>query len=146
MKDSINSMDLKKLTLTDAMLNSMAHLSKNPEAMARSIEKSLNASFKALIKALKENTGAKTGGGGGDSGAKTGGDGGAKTLTTDTGTTDKQDVKKTGYLAEDAKKSGYVNDSNVFGLNDANTGIYQAMVEALNDVVIRTVDVSSRRG
>ena len=139
MKDSVNSMDLRKLTLTDAMLRSMAILSKNPEAMAKTIEKSLNASFKELIAAIKSNLPAKAATN--YTPVKTE----VKTVTTDNGTVDdvKKEAKKTGYLAEDAKKSGFKNDSNVFGLSDANTGMYQAMVEALNDVVIRTVSVSS---
>jgi hypothetical protein len=141
MKDSVNSMDLKKLTLTDAMLNSMAHLSKNPEAMARSIEKSLNASFKALIEALKSNTGAKTSGGGGDGSKDNGGMrtlGGGGDNNGGLGTGGAGGTGDTGGRPKSTTNKAGGNDD-VFQLSNSNRGIYQAMVEALNDTVIRTM-------
>jgi hypothetical protein len=53
-KDHLNGLDLKKLTLTDSMMKSIAALSKNPEAVAGIISKSINKSYEELIKALKE--------------------------------------------------------------------------------------------
>jgi hypothetical protein len=61
MKDSVNGMDLKKLTLTDSMMKSIAALSKNPEAMAKVIAESINKSYEELIKALKELSGSSSG-------------------------------------------------------------------------------------
>ena len=55
-----NSLDLKKLTLTDSMFHAIAAMSKNPEAMASAIVKSMNKSFEELIKALKELAAANT--------------------------------------------------------------------------------------
>jgi hypothetical protein len=54
LKDSINAMDLKKLTLTDSLMKSLAILSKNPEAVAKAIEGSIDKSFKELVDAIKE--------------------------------------------------------------------------------------------
>ena len=54
LKETINSMDLKKLTLTDSLMKSIAMLSKNPEAIARAIEGSIEKSFEELVAALKE--------------------------------------------------------------------------------------------
>ena len=54
LKETINSMDLKRLTLTDSLMKSIAMLSKNPEAIARAIEGSIEKSFEELIDALKE--------------------------------------------------------------------------------------------
>ena len=75
MKDHVNGMDLKKLTLTDSMMKSIAALSKNPEAMAKVIASSISKSYEELIKALKElaaaNTPKSTGGDGGDTGGNT---------------------------------------------------------------------------
>jgi hypothetical protein len=56
LKESINSIDLKKLTLTDSMMKSIALLSKNPEAIANAIEGSIETAFDELISALKELT------------------------------------------------------------------------------------------
>jgi len=71
----VNGLDLKKLTLTDSMFNAIAAIAKNPDAIAASISKSMNKSFEALIKALKElaaaNTPAGGGGGGGGGGTST---------------------------------------------------------------------------
>jgi hypothetical protein len=54
LKETINSMDLKKLTLTDSLMKSIAMLSRNPEAIAKAIEGSIEKSFEELIDALKE--------------------------------------------------------------------------------------------
>jgi hypothetical protein len=54
LKETINSLDLKKLTLTDSLMKSLAMLSKNPEAIAKAIEGSIEKSFEELIAALKE--------------------------------------------------------------------------------------------
>jgi hypothetical protein len=54
LKETINSMDLKKLTLTDSLMKSLAILSKNPEAVAAAIEGSIEKSFEELVNALKE--------------------------------------------------------------------------------------------
>jgi hypothetical protein len=54
LKETINSMDLKKLTLTDSLMKSLAILSKNPEAVAKAIEGSIEKSFKELVDAIKE--------------------------------------------------------------------------------------------
>ena len=69
----INGMDLKKLTLTDSMMKSIAALSKNPEAVAKAVAKSIDDSFEELIKALKELAGAQGGGGGAAAPAASGG-------------------------------------------------------------------------
>jgi len=53
-KDSINAMDLKKLTLTDSLMKSLAAIAKNPEAMARAVEGGINEAFQQLAKALEE--------------------------------------------------------------------------------------------
>jgi hypothetical protein len=53
-KDSINAMDLKKLTLTDAMMRSLAAIAKNPEAMAKAVEGGIDKAFQDLAEALKE--------------------------------------------------------------------------------------------
>jgi hypothetical protein len=53
-KDHINAMDLKKLTLTDALMRSLASIAKNPEAMARAVEGGIDKAFKDLAEALKE--------------------------------------------------------------------------------------------
>lgn len=55
----INGMDLKKLTMTDSMMRSIAALSKNPEAVAKMVSQSIEKSFEELIKALKELTAAQ---------------------------------------------------------------------------------------
>jgi hypothetical protein len=54
LKETINQMDLKKLTLTDSLMKSIALLSKNPEAIASAIEGSIEKSFEDLVTALKE--------------------------------------------------------------------------------------------
>jgi hypothetical protein len=54
LKETINQMDLKKLTLTDSLMKSIAMLSKNPEAIANAIEGSIEKSFEDLVNALKE--------------------------------------------------------------------------------------------
>jgi hypothetical protein len=53
-KDSINAMDLKKLTLTDALMRSLAAIAKNPEAMAQAVEGGIDKAFQELAEALKE--------------------------------------------------------------------------------------------
>jgi hypothetical protein len=53
-KDHINSMDLKKLTLTDSMMRSLASIAKNPEAMAKAIEGGIDKAFQDLAKALND--------------------------------------------------------------------------------------------
>jgi hypothetical protein len=53
-KDSINAMDLKKLTLTDSLMKSLAAIARNPEAMATAIEGGINSAFEQLAKALEE--------------------------------------------------------------------------------------------
>ena len=63
-KEHVNSLDLKKLTLTNSMFQAIAAMSKNPEAMAKAIVSSMNKSFEELIKALKELAAANGGGGG----------------------------------------------------------------------------------
>jgi hypothetical protein len=83
MQQHINGMDLKKLTLTDSMMKSIAMLSKNPEAIAKAVTNSIEESFKELIEALKELAKANapvaaapaagSGGSGGDGGKGTGG-------------------------------------------------------------------------
>ena len=69
MQTHINGMDLKKLTLTDSMMKSIAAMSKNPEAIAKMVGDTMEKSFTELIKALKElaiaNTPAPPAGGGG---------------------------------------------------------------------------------
>jgi len=50
----INSLDLKKLTLTDSMFTALAAMSKNPDAIAKMVGKTMDKSFEELIKALKE--------------------------------------------------------------------------------------------
>jgi hypothetical protein len=140
MKESVNSMDLKKLTLTDAMLRSMAILSKNPEAMAKTIEKSLNASFAALIAAIKSNLPAKAA----NNTVNNTVDSPTKTVTTNKGDGDKKDDNKDNKKESGNKsKTGFKDDSNIFTMTAKNQDMYQAMVEALNDVVIRTVAVGS---
>jgi len=67
-KDHVNSLDLKKLTLTNTMFQAIAAMSKNPEAMAKAIVSSMNKSFEELIKALKELAAANTPPGGGGNG------------------------------------------------------------------------------
>jgi hypothetical protein len=59
-KTHVNGLDLKKLTLTDSLFNAIAAMSKNPDAIANSIAKSMNKSFEALIKALKDLAAANT--------------------------------------------------------------------------------------
>ena len=66
-KEHVNSLDLKKLTLTNSMFQAIAAMSKNPEAMAKAIVSSMNKSFEELIKALKslaESTGGNGNGNG----------------------------------------------------------------------------------
>jgi len=53
-KDSINAMDLKKLTLTDSLMTSLAAIAKNPEAMAKAVEGGINEAFQQLAKALED--------------------------------------------------------------------------------------------
>jgi hypothetical protein len=53
-KDSINAMDLKKLTLTDSLMTSLAAIAKNPEAMAKAVQGGINEAFTQLAKALEE--------------------------------------------------------------------------------------------
>lgn len=53
-KDHINAMDLKKLTLTDALMRSLAAIAKNPEAMAKAVEGGIDKAFKDLAEALKQ--------------------------------------------------------------------------------------------
>ena len=69
MQTHINGMDLKKLTLTDSMMRSIAAMSKNPEAIAKMVGDTMSKSFEELITALKElavaNTPAPPAGGGG---------------------------------------------------------------------------------
>lgn len=67
-KDHVNSLDLKKLTLTNTMFQAIAAMSKNPEAMAKAIVSSMNKSFEELIKALKELAAANTPPGGNGNG------------------------------------------------------------------------------
>jgi len=52
-KDAINGMDLKKLTLTDSLMKSLAVIAKNPEAMARAVEGGINKAFESLSNELK---------------------------------------------------------------------------------------------
>lgn len=53
-KDHINSFDLKKLTLTDSLMKSIAAMSKNPEAIAAMVGTTMEKAFEELINALKE--------------------------------------------------------------------------------------------
>ena len=53
-KEHINSFDLKKLTLTDSLMKSIAAMSKNPEAIAAMVGDTMEKSFQELIDALKE--------------------------------------------------------------------------------------------
>jgi hypothetical protein len=53
-KDHINAFDLKKLTLTDSLMRSIAAMSKNPEAIAAMVGDTMEKSFQELIDALKE--------------------------------------------------------------------------------------------
>jgi hypothetical protein len=47
-------MDLKKLTLTDSLMTSLAAIAKNPEAMAKAVEGGINEAFQQLAKALED--------------------------------------------------------------------------------------------
>lgn len=62
-KEHVNSFDLKKLTLTDSMMKSLAILAKNPEAIANQIDESIKAAFEELVKAIKDLNAAGGGGG-----------------------------------------------------------------------------------
>jgi hypothetical protein len=53
-KESINAMDLKKLTLTDSLMASLAAIAKNPEAMAKAVQGGIDEAFQQLAKALEE--------------------------------------------------------------------------------------------
>jgi hypothetical protein len=84
MKDHLNGMDLKKLTLTDSMMKSIAALSKNPEAIASMVADSINKSFEELINALKElSASSAPAGGGGGGGGDTSTGNTNKTVTTE---------------------------------------------------------------
>jgi hypothetical protein len=61
-KEHVNSFDLKKLTLTDSMMKSLAILAKNPEAIASQIDESIKSAFEELVAAIKELNGAGGGG------------------------------------------------------------------------------------
>jgi hypothetical protein len=54
LKDNINGMDLKKLTLTDSMMKSIAMLSKSPEAIGDKIAESIDKAFEDLAKAITD--------------------------------------------------------------------------------------------
>jgi len=53
-KEAINGMDLKKLTLTDSLMKSLAVIAKNPDAMAKAVEGGINKAFEDLTKALTD--------------------------------------------------------------------------------------------
>jgi hypothetical protein len=135
-KESINGMDLKKLTLTDSMLHSMALLSKNPEVLAERMRKSLETSFKELIKALKD----LAGGQGSGSGTGTGGGGGGNLASFGAG----QDNTTLRKGAGDSTAAGgiTINDALIKAVKDRGGNeaefrtFYLAMLEALNDSVI----------
>jgi hypothetical protein len=97
----INGLDLKKLTLTNSMFNAIAALSKNPDAIAKAVTESMNKSFEALIKAIKElaaaNTPAPSAGSPGPSGtpAPTGTPGPGKNTPAPTNNANKNKESKT---------------------------------------------------
>ncbi len=62
-KDHVNAMDIKKLTLTDSMMHSIAVLSKSPDAIGKTIQETIEKSFEKMtnafissIKGVKEET------------------------------------------------------------------------------------------
>lgn len=69
LKGHINDMDLKKLTLTDSMMRSIAMLSKSPEAIGQKIAESIDKAFEDLAKAIAESIGEIKSEGGGAAGA-----------------------------------------------------------------------------
>lgn len=64
-KNNINDIDIKKLTLTDSMMKSLSVLSKNPEAISGAIKESIETAFskmtdemqKILMEVLRKNGG-----------------------------------------------------------------------------------------
>lgn len=56
-KEHINNMDLKKLTMTDSMLKSLAIMSKSPEVIAGKLSESIEKAFEEFVAAIKELTG-----------------------------------------------------------------------------------------
>jgi hypothetical protein len=56
-KESVNGMDLKKLTTTDSLVKSLAIMSKSPEATAKAIKESIEDAFEKFIESLKDVTG-----------------------------------------------------------------------------------------
>jgi hypothetical protein len=54
LKEHINDMDLKKLTLTNSMMTSIAMLSKSPEAIGDKIAESIDKAFEDLAKAITD--------------------------------------------------------------------------------------------
>ena len=57
-KDNINAIDLKKLTLTDSMMNSIAILSKAPDTLDKTLQDAIETSFEKMtavfVSAIKE--------------------------------------------------------------------------------------------
>ena len=51
-KDHVNAMDIKKLTLTDSMMHSIALLSKSPDAIGKTIQDTIEKSFEKMTKAF----------------------------------------------------------------------------------------------
>ena len=54
LKTNVNKFDVEKLKLTNSMMNSMAIISKAPEALASRITDTLETSFEELVKAIKD--------------------------------------------------------------------------------------------
>lgn len=54
LKTNVNNFDVEKLKLTNSMMNSMAIISKAPEALASRITDTLETSFEELVKAIKD--------------------------------------------------------------------------------------------
>jgi len=60
LKTNVNAFDTEKLKLTNSMMNSMAIISKAPDALASRVTETLETSFKELVKVIKELSNTKT--------------------------------------------------------------------------------------
>jgi hypothetical protein len=54
LKKNVNEFNIEKLKLTDSLMQSLAILSKSPDALGKTISESMDKSFKELIKAIQE--------------------------------------------------------------------------------------------